>query len=186
MANAPRLSPLSQDELTDDQRQLLDAFGGEKALNIFKTLVRHPGLFRQWLPFGGKLLQGGKLPPRERELIILRTAYVTGAEYEWAQHVAMAQAAGVTDEEIERIAAGAAADGWSADDSMLLRAVDEVLSDRRISDDAWSALAARYDERQLIEVPMVAGHYSMLAGVLNTIGVEPEASDFPPLGRAAR
>src|SRR5688572_13271284 len=102
----PRLPPLAPDQLSDDQRELVDMFGGEQALNIFKTLVRHPGLFRKWLPFGGKLLQGAKLPPRERELVILRTAVLCGADYEWAQHVAIARTAGVTDEEIERVAAG--------------------------------------------------------------------------------
>ena len=60
-------------------------------MNIFTTLVRHPGLFRKWLPFGGKLL-AGKLPPRDRELLILRTGWNTRADYEWHQHVRIARA----------------------------------------------------------------------------------------------
>jgi hypothetical protein len=43
--------------------------------NIFTTLVRHPGLFRKWTPFGGKLL-AGKLATRDRELLILRTGWL--------------------------------------------------------------------------------------------------------------
>ena len=185
MADVPRLPPLSDEELSDDQRRLLAPFGGDQALNIFRTLARHPGLFRQWLPFGGKLLQGGKLPARERELVILRTAYLCGAEYEWAQHVPMAQAAGVTEDEIVRVAGGPDAAGWSDDDATLLRATDEVVTDRRIGDATWAALAARFDERQLIEVPMVAGHYALLAGVLNSLGVQPESAGYPRLGRVA-
>ncbi len=80
---SPRVPPLGPEDATDDQRELLGALGGEGALNIFKTLARHPGLFRRWMPFGGKLMQGGKLPPRDRELVILRVAWRCQAAYEW-------------------------------------------------------------------------------------------------------
>jgi len=45
-----------------------------------------PGLFRKWMPFAGKLL-AGKLPARDRELLILRTAWHCRSPYEWGQHV---------------------------------------------------------------------------------------------------
>ena len=95
--------------------------------------------------------------------------------YEWAQHVAIAGAAGLTDDEIRRVAAGPDAAGWSADDAAVLRAVDELHDDHCIGDATWTTLAARYDTEQLIEIPMLAGHYAMLAGVLNSLGVQPES-----------
>jgi alkylhydroperoxidase family enzyme len=143
-------------------------------MNIFTTLVRHPGLFRRWLPFGGKLLSG-KLPPRERELLILRTGWLCHAEYEWAQHREIARSIGIPDEEIERVRHGADADGWDPFDATLLRAADELHADAKISDDTWAALSERYDEQQLIEVPMVVGHYHMVAFTLNTLGVPLES-----------
>jgi alkylhydroperoxidase family enzyme len=177
---SPRIPPVTDAELDPTQRDLLE--GDARRLNIFRTLVRHPGLFRKWLPFGGKLLAGGKLAPRDRELVILRTAFRCRARYEWAQHVAIARTAGLTDDEIARVAAGPDAPGWSTDDAALLRAVDELHDDHAIGDATWSALAARYDTRQLIELPMLAGHYAMLAGVLNSLGVQPESAALPGLG----
>ena len=115
--------------------------GAAAPLNIFLTLVRYPGLFRKWLPFGGKLLAGGKLSPRDRELIILRTAFRCGARYEWAQHVAIAGVAGLASEEILRVAAGPDANGWNAEDATLLRAVDELHDDHCVGDATWKALA---------------------------------------------
>jgi 4-carboxymuconolactone decarboxylase len=56
----------------------------------------------------------------------------------------------------------------------LIQAVDELHDDGKIGDDTWAALADRYDERQLIELPMLVGHYHMLAFTLNTLGVELE------------
>jgi alkylhydroperoxidase family enzyme len=147
--------------------------GGPAAANIFTTLVRHPGLFRKWVPFGGKLL-AGKLPPRDRELLILRTGYRCGSEYEWGQHVLIGSAAGVAEDEIPRIQEGPEAAGWSEHDATLLHAADELHDDSCISDTTWAALAAHYDEKQLIEIPMVVGHYHLVAYTLRSLGVPRE------------
>ncbi|MFD5798133.1 carboxymuconolactone decarboxylase family protein [Streptomyces diastatochromogenes] len=103
----PRLAPLPEDDWDPSTRELLapiprDADG--QLANVFTTLVRHPGLFRHFLPFGSHLLRDGRLPDRTRELLILRTACNTRAGYEWGRHVPLARAAGVTDEEIRRVA----------------------------------------------------------------------------------
>jgi alkylhydroperoxidase family enzyme len=173
--SAPRIAPLGPDEMDDDARDLLAqaAPPGARAVNIFATLVRHPGLFRRWLPFGGKLLRG-KIPARDRELMILRTAWRTGSQYEWAQHVPIAHQAGVTAAEVEAVVAGADDPSWTPAEAALLRAVDELHDDGKIGDDTWRALADRYDERQLIELPMLVGHYHMVAFTLNSLGVELE------------
>jgi 4-carboxymuconolactone decarboxylase len=175
VAPAPRIAPLPPDEQDEQARDLLAGVNvsGAPASNIFLTLVRHPGLFRRWLPFGGKLL-AGKLPPRERELLILRTGWLCQAEYEWAQHRLIGLSVGLSEEEIDRVREGPDAAGWDAFDSTLLRAADELHSGARISDMTWNALADRYDERQLIEVPMLVGHYHMVAFTLNSLGVPVE------------
>jgi 4-carboxymuconolactone decarboxylase len=151
-----------------------------QAVNIFTTLVRHPGLYRRWMPFAGKLL-AGKLPARDRELLILRTAWRCRSSYEWGQHVRLAKAAEISDEEIARVVTGADAPGWEPFDRTLLTAADELHDDASITDTTWSALAARYDERQVIEVPMLVGQYHMLAFALNSLGVqrEPGVPDLP-------
>lgn len=157
------------------QTELMAQVGlGGPTVNIFATLVRHPGLFGRWLPFGGKLL-AGKLPARERELLVLRTGWLCGSPYEWAQHVVVGRAAGLTDEEIDRVVAGPDAEGWDAFDAVVLRAADELHDDSCLTDATWAALAERYDEAQLIEVPMVVGHYHLVSFTLNSLGVPLEA-----------
>jgi 4-carboxymuconolactone decarboxylase len=179
---APRIPPVRSEELTAEQRELIGGDGPQ--LNIFLTMARYPGLLRKGLPFGGKLLAGGKLTARDRELIILRTAYRCGSRYEWAQHVAIARVAGLTTDEIRRVASGPDATGWGDADATLLSTVDELVDEHCIGDDTWTALATRYGTEQLIEIPMLAGHYTMLAGMLNSLGVQPETSDLPTLGEA--
>lgn len=180
---APRIPPLSADERDEKAKELLAGVSAAdgSVLNIFATLVRHPRLYRRWLPFGGVLLSGS-IPPRDRELLILRTAWRCGSDYEWGQHRTIAADAGLTDDEIDRVAAtpagaasgGAAAPGWEAFDATLLDAADELIDDHVIDDTTWSVLAGRYDEPQLIELPMLVGHYQLLAGALRTFGVQRE------------
>jgi 4-carboxymuconolactone decarboxylase len=169
----PRIPPVPPEERTGQVRQLLDeaVAGAAHDANIFTTFVRAPGLFRRWLPFGGKLLKG-KLPARDRELLILRTGWNCRAAYEWAQHARLALSCGLSAAEIERVVLGPDAPGWGDFEVTLLRAADELHTDFVISDATWSALAQRYDTQQLIEVPMLVGQYHLVAMTLNTLGVE--------------
>jgi 4-carboxymuconolactone decarboxylase len=180
---APRIPPLPVEGRDPRTEELLAPLrrpdGGE--LNIFATLARHPKLFKRWSAFGGTLLYGGRLPARARELLILRTGYLCRADYEWGQHVEIGRAAGLSDDEIARVAEGPEAAGWSAEDTELLRAADELHADSCIGDDTWHALAARWDEQQLIEVCMVVGQYHLVAFTLRSLGVEPESDDLPVL-----
>lgn len=177
MSDAPRLAPLPAEEWPEDLRSVRDLVPEGSgtpmgSFNIFRTLVRNPELFRAWLPFGGYLLGGGRLPARERELLILRTAVRCGSSYEWGQHVRIAERAGLEREEIDRVLAGPEAEGFSRQDALLMRAVDELHEGSTLSDETWAALAADYDEAQLIELVMLVGQYHMVAFALNATGVQ--------------
>ena len=111
----PRIEPLAVEELDDESR----AAFAQRPLNIFCTLARHPKLLKRWMVFGNHVLNKSSLPPRERELVILRVGWLCQAGYEWGQHVAIGRAAGLGDEEIERIADGPEAAGWSELDRLL-------------------------------------------------------------------
>jgi len=174
--SGPRIPPLSAGQLEAEHGDLLDRINSDAtgASNVITTLLRHPLLFRLWMPLSGGLLYGSLLPHRDRELLILRTASNCHADYEWAHHVVIGKQAGLTDEEIERVPNGPIDESWSSEDAVLLTAADELHHDSRISDKTWAALAARYDEKQLIELPILVGQYHMVAFALNSFGVEIE------------
>jgi alkylhydroperoxidase family enzyme len=174
--SGPRIPPVPADQLEAEHPDLFGIVGrdGTGASNVMTTLLRHPERFRQWMPLSGGLLYGSLLPHRDRELLILRTAWNCHADYEWAHHVVLGRQAGLTDEEIERVRKGPTDEGWSSDDAVLLTAADELHNDSRISDKTWATLAARYDEKQQIELPLLVGQYHMVAFALNSLGVEIE------------
>jgi 4-carboxymuconolactone decarboxylase len=172
-----RVDPLPEGEWGEDVARILKATppGTEEPLgrmNIFSTLARNPELFKAWMPFGGYLLTAGTLSGRDRELLILRTALHCRSPYEWGQHVRISEAGGIDRETIDRVVAGPDADGWSEAETALLRAADELHRDAKIADATWAALAEAYDEKQLIEIPMLVGQYHMVAFTLNSLGVE--------------
>jgi alkylhydroperoxidase family enzyme len=170
----PRLAPLPESAWSDDARALLERLrpGGQgPVLHIFATLARHPDLLKRWLVFGTHVLVQSTLPAREREILILRTGWRCRSEYEWAQHRVIGRAAGLTDAEIERIAEGPGAAGWSDLDASLLRAADELHDDQCLTDATWRALGEHYDERQLLDLIFSVGQYTLVSMLLNSVRV---------------
>jgi 4-carboxymuconolactone decarboxylase len=111
------------------------------------------------------------LPPRLRELAVLRIAHLTSCAYEWDEHVAIGQKAGLTLDDIAGLQRGEAADAF---DRAILTAVNELVEDTRMSDGSWAALGERMDKKQLMDFVFTVGGYHMLAMALNTFGVEPK------------
>jgi 4-carboxymuconolactone decarboxylase len=162
------MRPRPPEELDDESRALL----GDRSLNIFGTLAHHPKLMKRWMVFGNHVLAKSTLHARERELLILRTGWNCRAPYEWGQHVAIARAIGVTDEEIERIASGPDAPGWDPFEATLLRAADELHGGQGLTDSTYDALAERYDEKHLLDLVFTVGQYHLVSMVLNSMRVE--------------
>lgn len=171
----PRIAPGARRDVglfTWAFTQLAGRVTGGNAPNLFLTLGRHRGLFHGWLWFAGRMMPGGRLPRRDTEIVILRVAHLRDCGYERDHHVRLGRRAGLSDAEIERIAAGPAADGWNDRDRTLLTAVDELHAGGDIGDATWARLAERYDERRLIELVMLAAHYEMLATFIATVRVQ--------------
>jgi AhpD family alkylhydroperoxidase len=172
-----RLGPLPEEQWDDRTRAALAALlppdrrNPRGAGNALATLARHPDLAEAFLPFNTRLLLRSTLPPRLRELAILRVARRSGCAYEWAHHTRIAAKAGLSGAEIE-----AAGDGMASGelDRAVLSAVDELAGGCDLSDRTWSTLAAHLDERQLMDLVFTVGAYVLLAMAFNTFGVEPE------------
>lgn len=187
----PRIAPGTSREIGLVNAAIVKLIGvavGGAPPRVFTTLARHRRLFRRWLVFAGALMPGGRLPRADSELVILRVAHNARCDYEWVQHERLARRVGLTADEIASVRVGAAAAGWSERRALLLRATDELHRDRRISDTLWADLRRHLDDRELIELCMLVGHYEMLAMTLSSLEVEPDpiTDDDAALPPAAR
>ena len=180
--DTPRIAPL-EPELWDTKlrEQMLPArpveMGAADApvFNIFKTLANHSKLAARFARWGDHVLFRSSLPPRDREIAILRVGWRCRATYEWHHHVAIGRDhAGLDDADFARIMAGPEAEDLSARDRWLLRAVDELIDDHCVCDATWAGLSQSYDTAQLMDLVFAVGSYAMVSMALNSFGVQLE------------
>ena len=179
-----RLMGQPEGEWTAETRAALDATvttGRSRPLHLPSVIAHHPHHLPAYLAWAKSIALQPVLPPRAVALLALRSAWNSNSPFEWGVHVERVTIAGTLDaEEIERVGGSDLGEGWSADDSALLTAADELAATHTISADTWHELASRYDAAELVEIVLTVGHYTMLAMVANASGVrgEPEWAAF--------
>ena len=172
----PRIAPITPDKWTPEQRAMIapQTRPDGTALNLYTTMLNHPGLYGPRARFGSYLQRDSLLDPETRELLIMRTAWNIRAEYEWAHHVEYAKSAGLNDTQIADIAVGASAVGWNARQRAVLAAADELRREAFISDATWQELAKYYGMKQRIEIVYTVGGYAMTGLAINSFGIQVE------------
>jgi alkylhydroperoxidase family enzyme len=172
-----RVPPLPADQWDEAAEQSLSGMlpperrNPQDAGTLMSTLARHPKLARAYLRFGGYLLLGSSLPAQIREQAILRVAHRRACDYEWSHHVDIAKQVGLSDADIAAAQTGEASDEFQR---AVLTAVDELDEKSNLSDETWTALCERLDERQRMDFVFTIGGYIALAMAINTFGVELE------------
>jgi 4-carboxymuconolactone decarboxylase len=113
--------------------------------------------------------------PRElRELMILRGAQLMKSEYEWAQHLKMARAAGVREEQIAALAEWRKSDAFSEKEKAALRLAEDV-TNGRVSDETYAQATKHFDPHDYVELAIVAAFYAMVGRMLDAMGVPLDA-----------
>jgi 4-carboxymuconolactone decarboxylase len=167
----PRIPPVPAATFTEEQKALV---GDWATLNFSRVIVEHPALYRALMPLIGKLISGSDLPPRDREILVLRTLALCEEVYETQHHILIARKAGMTEAEIEAARTGAAVLPF---DQALVRAAEELVHDRCISDQIWQQLMQRYSRIQLMEVVSLVGGYTLMAMLTKSFGIQLEDSE---------
>jgi len=152
-----------------------------RPLNIFKLMAHAETNFRPLLRLGTSILTEQKLGAALRELAILHTARLCGAEYEWTQHVAIATAVGVTDAQVEALAAGRIdAACFSASEHAVLVAATDLVHGDPMPEAHFTALQQHLSTREIVELVLAVGFYVTLARLMVLAEIDPD----PPIGAA--
>jgi len=182
---SPRIEPVDLDRLDEEQQAVIepildlqeDKVGRGRVLNIFRTFLHAPKALGAFLGWGNYILsRRNSLPPREREIVILRVGWLCRSGYEFAQHSRIGKDCGLTAEEIARIKLDADAEGWTAIERAMLRACDELVQDHHVSDATWADLAELGDKGRM-DLVMTVGQYTQVSMILNSFGVQLEDED---------
>lgn len=192
MTDKVRLPPIPARQWSDSAREALAILSVEASKigldpsddrhvhNLPCTQLHHPELMKRYFPFLDFLLREGSLPPRYRELAILRVAWLRQTEYEWTQHVLIARTVGVSDDEIRRIASPFNASRWDPPEALVIQAVGELIEEGGLSDGTWNGLMAHFDQKQMVELIHVIGNYDLIAMFMNStrMELEPDVNDI--------
>ena len=162
-----RVPPLEVAEFSEEQARLV---GDWTHLNFSRVIVRHPEMYRVFVPYIAQAIGGTKLPPRDREVLVVRTLALGRDVYEAHHHVQIALKAGMSEADIAAVRSGA--DSLSDWDRLLVRAADELVRDQILSDAAWAALAERYSQAQLMDLVFLVGCYNVMAMLTKSFGIE--------------
>jgi 4-carboxymuconolactone decarboxylase len=191
-AQRPLLPPVPADGWGPDEYAAVGALFGMSAddvpragsghprdplnFDILGVLARHPKLAKDFMVFNAFLLQRGELPLRLRELAILRLAHVRRSKFFWGEHVKVALAGGLTDDDIAKLVRGNAE--FDGVDRLVLEATDELLADGQAAPATWQRLVDELDTHQAMELIFVVGTYAMLAMGCATWQLDPPAGSL--------
>jgi alkylhydroperoxidase family enzyme len=167
------MKPLPINKWDVSLQHVIDDMQG-RPINIHCLLANHPDLLNAWWNYRMHSVRGGDLAQRDSELVILRVAVHMEAWYEWAAHVVRGIAAGLSLKEIDRVAAGPAAEGWSRQDAALLESVDQLIEDRRIDSETLDTLGEFLSDKQILDVISLQGMYVSIACIIGSFGIEIE------------
>jgi alkylhydroperoxidase family enzyme len=162
----------------DSIRETLDRY----PVAFLRVLAHAESAFDAWMVYSRALLGDLELDPVLREFAILQVARMRGSEYQWVQHVAIARAVGASAEQVAAIR-----DGEDEHKSLteaqreVLRLVRELTLGDYPGEQLVDAVAARLGPRQLVELMLVAGHWTAICNIVGAFGLQ---LDLPAMAGA--
>lgn len=190
VGHPPRIAPLDRHQYADEvraaTRRLRAGIVGddvdlpvESIPEIMFVMAKFPDIWDKLTALALQIQsQTGQLPPRDRQMAILRTAWLMQAPYEWGQHVSVSKSVGISSEEIERITQGSDAPGWTEHEKALLCAAEELRENAMVSDATWNLLAATLNEHQLFELLVLIGQFTATAYYQNSLRLRLEKGNI--------
>jgi alkylhydroperoxidase family enzyme len=153
---------------------------GVPPLLLFRSLATNERVFLRVM--AGGLLDKGSLTLREREIVIDRTCFRCGSEYEWGVHVTFfGERAGFSPDELRGLSADdPEATAFSPRERLLLKLCDELHLTASVSDALFASLQLQWTPAQLVELLVLAGLYHTISFVTNglRLPLEPFAARF--------
>ena len=169
MARIPFASPEQYEELMRNIRLPEDA----ARTNAIGMLAHAPAIGASVLKLIHSILTAADLDFFLHELVILRVSQRSQTWSAWPQHIAIAQAIGLSDAQTAALARGDAPEElFSARERAVLAFTDEVLEKPRVSDRTFERVQQESSTREVVELLITIGYFRMIGSLLTTLDVE--------------
>jgi AhpD family alkylhydroperoxidase len=160
--------------------ELLQRIGRERGrvFNVYRLLANSPGTLDHVYALASYLWNASSIAPRLQEIVILRVAQLTGSDYEWARHRALARGVGVSDDQVAALATWRETpDLFNEVERAALALTDETTRD--IEAGAATVASARelLGDQATLELVVLVGLYGMMSRILRSLAVDGEPGD---------
>jgi 4-carboxymuconolactone decarboxylase len=180
-----RFPPLSAEEMTDEQRAVVDAIqAGPRGAGLrgpFNALLRSPALCDSVQRVGAYVRFSSFIPAPLNELAICMAGRKWGAQYEFYAHRRIGIEAGLDPAILDAVAIGQRPASMSNDETIVYEFVTDLLSTGQVSDRRYGAAEDRFGERGIMDLVGAVGYYSLVSMVLNVAQVPLPEGETPPL-----
>jgi AhpD family alkylhydroperoxidase len=158
----------------DDSEALLGVVqrGGEVS-NLYRCLANQPMLLEAWTDFAWRLRAECATPRALRELLILRAAQLTGAQYVLDDHVRFGRDAGLSDARIQALSSwrSSGAGMFDARERAALELAEQLVVSGQVADEGLEMLERHFSASEIVELALTVGFYAMVPRVINALRV---------------
>lgn len=154
---------------------------GGQPLNMHRAVAQSPKIFKAYADMALALRIAATTPRADRELMILRTAQLSGGEYEFAQHRPMAVSCGISEAQIAGLAQWKTGGTFSDRQRAILAYADGMASLKGVDDAAFAGLKKYFNDQEVVELTVTSAFYGAVGQITRALSVKLE----PNAGRTA-
>jgi 4-carboxymuconolactone decarboxylase len=171
IVNGPRTPKGGKSPFIDDEGRLDGPFGIWNVAPNVGDAVQNVGVAVRY---------NTSLNSRVRELGILAVGAAYRANFEWFAHAPLAEAAGITPEQLAELKEGRDPSGLGGDEMLVIRLARELVDDRAASEATMKQVTDLFGKEAAVELVILIGYYAMLCMTLNAFDVDvPKGAEKP-------
>ena len=170
-----RVPFMQREDLTPEGQAVWDQIGGSRGgvAPNFQAILNNPQAAGNLAHLGGYVRFGNSLDAKTKSLAALATAREADGEYVWTVNVPQAINNGISDSVIQAVHQRKAPEGLSEEEAVIVRFVQELQGQHRVSDDAYAAAEAQLGAAGVVDLLLLSGYYWALSHILSGLEVEP-------------
>jgi len=169
MSKEPRFTPLTMDQLTEQQKQL-----GEQIMKVssvglggpYNPLLRSPVLGQRMFDLLHYLRWETSVPLKLNEFAILIIGRQWRSQVEWFAHAPLAIKAGLSPDIVAELKVGKRPSNMPSEEAVVYDFVIELTTNHAVSDETFARAKKLLGEQQVVDLTTVAGTYVSIAMLL--------------------
>jgi 4-carboxymuconolactone decarboxylase len=176
-----RLAPLLAEQMSDAQKRIAEEIFATRGIGggPFEVWLQSPELADRAQKLGAFTRYHTRLDKRQSELVILITARIWGAQFEWAVHEPEARKFGLSEDIIAAIKVGERPARMQPDETALYDFCHELYATKQVSDATYQAAMELLGAPGVVELVGILGYYALISMTLNVFQCDTPDGSLP-------